>query len=320
MIDRNHDLSVSRQARILGISRGSVYYLPQPASVADLALMRRIDELHLDYPFAGSRMLQGLLKAEGHDVGHLHVRTLMRKMGIETIYRRPNTSKPAPGHKVYPYLLKNLAIIRPNQVWAMDISYIPMARGFVYLCAVIDWFSRRVLSWRLSITLETAFCIEAVEEALSRYGKPDIFNTARGSQFSSVDFIKVLKDAEISISMDGKLEAISKHLGIAPDKTRRPFLTLDRLKAFRDAIAHGKPKEVPIDTELVTTQEELEMDNFLESEWDAFITRDFMNEAYGDAENLWRQMLKVSGLNIMDTITQGGRQVTLIANVGELAE
>lgn len=204
MIDRNHELSVSRQAKILGISRGSVYYLPQPASVADLALMRRIDELHLDYPFAGSRMLQGLLNAEGHEVGRLHVRTLMRKMGIETIYRRPNTSKPAPGHKVYPYLLKNLAIIQPNQVWAMDISYIPMARGFVYLCAVIDWFSRRVLSWKLSITLETAFCIEAVEEALSRYGTPDIFNTDQGSQFTSLDFIKLLKNAEISISMDGK--------------------------------------------------------------------------------------------------------------------
>lgn len=204
MIDRNHELSVSRQAKILGISRGSVYYLPQPASVTDLALMRRIDELHLDYPFAGSRMLQGLLNGEGHDVGRLHVRTLMRKMGIEAIYRRPNTSKPAPGHKVYPYLLKNLAITRPNQVWAMDISYIPMARGFVYLCAVVDWFSRRVLSWKLSITLETAFCIEAVEEALSRHGKPEIFNTDQGSQFTSLDFIKLLKDAEISISMDGK--------------------------------------------------------------------------------------------------------------------
>lgn len=204
MIDRSHKLSVSRQARILGISRGSVYYLPQPASVADLALMRRIDELHLDYPFAGSRMLQGLLNAKDHDVGRLHVRTLMRKMGIEAIYRSPNTSKPAPGHKVYPYLLKNLAIVRPNQVWAMDISYIPMARGFVYLCAVVDWFSRRVLSWKLSITLETAFCIEAVEEALSRYGKPEIFHTDQGSQFTSLDFVKLLKDAEIGISMDGK--------------------------------------------------------------------------------------------------------------------
>ena len=128
----------------------------------------------------------------------------MRKMGIEAIYRRPNTSKPALGHKIYPYLLKGLAVIRPNQAWAIDITYIPMARGFVYLCAVIDWFSRRVLSWKLSITLETAFCIEAVEEALGRYGKPEIFNSDQGSQFTSIDFTGVLKDAEIKISMDGK--------------------------------------------------------------------------------------------------------------------
>lgn len=204
MIDRNHDLSLTRQAKVLGISRGSVYYLPRPVSASDLALMRRIDELHLDYPFAGSRMLQGLLKGEGFDVGRLHVRTLMKKMGIAAIYRRPNTSKPEPGHKVYPYLLRNLPITKPNQVWAMDISYIPMAKGFVYLCAVVDWFSRRVLSWRLSITLETAFCIEAVEEALARYPKPEIFNTDQGSQFTSTDFTKMLKDAKIKISMDGK--------------------------------------------------------------------------------------------------------------------
>ncbi|NEI25163.1 IS3 family transposase, partial [Rhizobium leguminosarum] len=204
MINRGHKLSVVRQARLLGFSRGSVYYSPRPVSDGDLALMRRIDELHLDFPFAGSRMLQGLLKAEGLQTGRLHVATLMKKMGIEAIYRRPNTSKPAPGHKVYPYLLRKLAVTRPNQVWAMDISYIPMARGFVYLCAVVDWFSRRVLSWRLSITMETAFCIEAVEEALSRYDKPDIFNTDQGSQFTSVDFTAVLKNAEIAISMDGK--------------------------------------------------------------------------------------------------------------------
>ena len=204
MIDRRHDLSIARQARVLGISRGSVYYLPRPVAAADLALMRRIDELHLDYPFAGSRMLQGLLRAEGHCVGRRHVATLMKKMGIEALYRRPNTSKPAPGHKIYPYLLRNLPVSRPNHVWAMDITYIPMARGFVYLAAVVDWFSRRVLSWRLSITLEADFCIEAVEEALARHGKPDIFNTDQGSQFTSVDFIKVLKDAEIAISMDGK--------------------------------------------------------------------------------------------------------------------
>ena len=204
MIDRRHDLSIARQATVLGISRGSVYYLPRPIPAVDLALMRRIDELHLNYPFAGSRMLQGLLRAEGYRVGRRHVATLMKKMGIEALYRRPNTSKPAPGHKIYPYLLRNLPITRPNQVWAMDITYIPMARGFVYLAAVVDWFSRRVLSWRLSITLEADFCIEAVEEALARNGKPDIFNSDQGSQFTSIDFIKVLKDAEIAISMDGK--------------------------------------------------------------------------------------------------------------------
>ncbi|MCQ1838050.1 IS3 family transposase [Neorhizobium galegae] len=204
MIDRSHKLSVARQAKLLGFSRGSVYYSPRSVSDVDLALMRRIDELHLDYPFAGSRMLQGLLRGDGLETGRLHVATLMKKMGIEAIYRRPNTSKPAPGHKIYPYLLRKLAVTRPNQVWAMDITYVPMARGFVYLCAVVDWFSRRVLSWRLSITMEAAFCIEAVEEALARHGKPDIFNTDQGSQFTSMDFTTVLKKAEIAISMDGK--------------------------------------------------------------------------------------------------------------------
>ena len=145
MIDRDHRLSLGRQARALGISRGSVYTLPRPTPDADLALMRRIDELHLAYPFAGSRMLKGLLKAEGHQAGRLHVSTLMKKMAIEALYRRPNTSKPARGHTIYPYLLRNVAVARPNQVWAMDITYIPMARGFVYLAAVVDWFSRR--SW-----------------------------------------------------------------------------------------------------------------------------------------------------------------------------
>jgi putative transposase len=204
MIDRDHGLSVSRQAKALGLSRGSVYYLPRPTSDADLALMRRIDELHLEYPFAGSRMLKGLLQAEGHEVGRLHVSTLMKKMAIAALYRRPNTSKPAPGHKVYPYLLRNLAVTRPNQVWAMDITYIPMARGFVYLAAVVDWFSRKVLAWRLSITLSADFCIEALEAALDRHGRPEIFNSDQGSQFTSADFIKVLKDARIAISMDGK--------------------------------------------------------------------------------------------------------------------
>ncbi len=204
MIDHDHRLSISRQAKVLGISRGSVYYRPRPASDADLALMRRIEKLHVDYPFAGSRMLQGLLNAEGHQVGRLHVRTLMKRLGIAAIYRCPNTSRPAPGHKIYPYLLRKLAVTRPNQVWAMDITYVPMARGFVYLAAVVDWFSRKVLAWRLSITLAADFCIEALEEALARYGKPEIFNTDQGSQFTSIDFTRVLKDAEVAISMDGK--------------------------------------------------------------------------------------------------------------------
>ena len=204
MIDRNHDLPLARQAELLGISRGSVYYLPRPTPPADLALMRRIDELHLDYPFAGARMLQGLLKREGFEVGRLHVRTLMRKMGIEAIYRRPNTSKPEPGHKIFPYLLRNVPVTQPNQVWAMDITYVPMARGFVYLAAVVDWFSRRVLAWRVSISLDTSFCIEAVEEALALHGKPTIFNTDQGSQFTSLAFTDVLKKAEIAISMDGR--------------------------------------------------------------------------------------------------------------------
>ena len=204
MIDRSHQLSITKQSKALGISRSSIYYKPRPVSCADLALMRRIDELHLEYPFAGSRMLQGLLIGEGYKVGRLHIRTLMKRMGIEAIYRRPNTSRPAPGHKVYPYLLRNLAITSPNQVWATDITYIPMARGFVYLAAVIDWFTRRVLSWRLSITLEADFCIEALQEALARHGKPDIFNTDQGSPFTSIAFTQVLRDAKIAISMDGR--------------------------------------------------------------------------------------------------------------------
>ena len=167
MIDRAHELPITRQARALHVSRGSICYLPRPVSPADLVLMRRIDELHLEFPFAGSRMLRDLLNAEGVTVGRRHVATLMKRMDITALYRRPNTSKPAPGHEIYPYLLRNLAVTRPNQVSAMDITYIPMARGFVYLAAVVDWFSRRVLAWRMSITLEAAFCIEAVTEALA---------------------------------------------------------------------------------------------------------------------------------------------------------
>ena len=204
MIDRNHDLSLSRQAKILNVSRGSVYYKPWPVSAEDLKIMRRLDELHLDYPFAGSRMLRDLLKREGVSIGRRHVATLMKRMGIEAIYRRPNTSKPSPGHKVYPYLLRGKKIERADHVWAMDITYLPMARGFVYLAAVVDVFSRRVLSHRLSITMEAEFCVEALREALAKHGEPEIFNTDQGSQFTSIDFTGVLLEHGVAISMDGK--------------------------------------------------------------------------------------------------------------------
>ena len=204
MIARAHDLSITKQAKALNISRGSVYYLPRPVSTADLALMRRLDELHLEFPFAGSRMLRAMLAAEGSKVGRRHVKTLMKRMGIEALYRRPRTTRPEPGHKIYPYLLRGLTVTRPNQVWAMDITYIPMARGFVYLAVVLDWFSRRVLSWRLSITMEAAFCVETLEEALAKHGKPEIFNTDQGSQFTGAAFTSVLIKNGIAISMDGK--------------------------------------------------------------------------------------------------------------------
>ena len=166
--------------------------------------MKKLDKLHLDYLFAGSRMLRDLLRQQGADVGRMRVSTLMRKMGIEAIYRRPNTSKPAPGHRIYPYLLRDLAVTRPNQAWAMDISYIPMARGFVYLTAVVDWFSRKILNWKLSITMDVSFCLEAFEEALSRHGKPEIFNTDQGRQFTTGAFTEQLRKNQIQISMDGK--------------------------------------------------------------------------------------------------------------------
>lgn len=204
MIDRTHALPVVRQCRILELARSTAYYTPQPSSPEDLALMRRIDELHLEYPFAGARMLRDMLRREGHQIGRKHVGTLMKKMGIEALYRKPNTSRRHPAHPVYPYLLRNLAIERPNQVWATDITYIPMRRGFVYLVAVMDWHSRRVLSWRLSNTLTTDFCLDAVREAIAKYGVPDIFNTDQGSQFTSKDFTDLLKEHGIAISMDGK--------------------------------------------------------------------------------------------------------------------
>ena len=166
--------------------------------------MKQIDELHTEFPFAGSRMLRRLLAIEGSKVGRRHVKTLMLRMGIEALYRKPRTTKPEPGHKIYPYLLRGLKITQPNQVWAMDITYIPMAKGFVYLAVVLDWFSRRVLSWRLSITMEAAFCVETLEEALAKHGSPEIFNTDQGSQFTGAAFTGVLANNDIKISMDGK--------------------------------------------------------------------------------------------------------------------
>ena len=204
MIDRQHDLSIRQQVRLLNISRGCVYYQPRETSTADLTIMRRMDELHLDHPFAGSRMLRDMLRREGHNIGRRHVRSLMRKMGLQTLYRKPNLSNPATGRRIYPYLLRGLVIDRPNQVWATDITYIPMAKGFVYLCAIIDWYSRSVLSHRVSISLEVDPCIEALEEAISTHGTPEIFNTNQGSQFTCDRFTNVLKQHGIQISMDGR--------------------------------------------------------------------------------------------------------------------
>jgi len=204
MIDSGHQLPIKHQARLLDMSRSSVYYTPVPISDTDLALMHRIDRLHLKYPFAGSRMLRDLLRAEDFKVGRCHVRTLMKRMGVEALYRRPRTTKPGAGHKIYPYLLRDRIINRADQVWATDITYLPMERGFVYLVAIMDWSSRRVLAWRLSNTLTTDFCAEALEEALNRYGQPEIFNTDQGSQFTSDEFTTILKERGIKISMDGK--------------------------------------------------------------------------------------------------------------------
>jgi putative transposase len=204
MIDRGHELSVTKQAEVVGIARSTVYYLPRAVSPVDLELMRQLDELHLEFPFAGARMLRRLLAANGSKVGRRHVKTLMQRMGIEALYRRPRTTKPEPGHKIYPYLLRGLEIVRANQVWATDITYIPMAKGFVYLAVVLDWFSRRVLAWRVSITMETSFCIETLTDALAKHGKPDIFNTDQGSQLTCEAFTDVLHKHDIKISMDGK--------------------------------------------------------------------------------------------------------------------
>ena len=204
MIDSTHELPVARQTTLLDLSRASLYYRPQPISEADLMLMRRIDEIHLEHPFAGARMLRDMLRREGHAIGRKHVTTLMKRIGIEALYRRPNTSKPNLAHRIYPYLLRELAVDRPNQVWSMDITYIPMAKGFVYLSAVMDWASRRVLAWRISNTMTADAPIEALEEAIVKYGTPEIMNTDQGSQFTSADFIGVLETNKIRISMDGK--------------------------------------------------------------------------------------------------------------------
>jgi putative transposase len=204
MIERDHRLPVKRQAELLGISRGAVYYQPSPIPEAELALMRRIDELHLEHPFAGSRMLRDFLRLKGIEVGRRHVATLMRRMGLQALYRKPNTSKKHPAHPVFPYALRGLAVERANQVWALDITYIPMARGWVYLVAVLDWHSRRVLAHRVSITMEADFCVEALREAAARWGSPEIVNTDQGAQFSSAEFVAEVERIGARQSMDGK--------------------------------------------------------------------------------------------------------------------
>lgn len=204
MIDRDHDLSIARQASLLGISRGAVYYLPRPVSEADQRLMRRLDELHLEHPFMGARMLRDWLQREGFEVGRKHVTTLMLRMGIQALCPQPGTSKRQPGHKVYPYLLRKLAISRPNQVWALDTTYIPMARGFVYLTAVVDVFSRRVLAHKVAITLEACHAREIIEQAMAKYGLPEIVNTDQGSQFTATEFTGAVLGKGCKLSMDGR--------------------------------------------------------------------------------------------------------------------
>lgn len=205
MIDRDHSrLSVTRQCELLDLPRSTFYYRPEPVSPTDLALMRRLDEWHLRYPFLGSRKLTHFLKAEGFCIGRRHVMKLMRRMGLEALYRKPRTSLADKAHPVYPYLLRDRVIDQPNQVWAADITYLPMARGWAYLVAVIDWHSRKVLAWRLSNTMMSDFCVDALEEAIQRFGIPEIFNTDQGSQFTATAFTDVLKTHAIDISMDGK--------------------------------------------------------------------------------------------------------------------
>ena len=203
-IHTEHGLAKTRRCELLDVARSSAYYHPEPVSEADLALMRLIDEIHLELPFYGTRRMRDELEERGHKVNRKRVQRLMRLMGLRALYPRRRTSQPGKGHKIYPYLLRGLSIERANQVWATDISFIPMAKGFMYLVAIMDWHSRRVLSWRVSNTMDTDFCIGALEEALQRFGAPEIFNTDQGAQFTSEAFTDVLKDHGIKISMDGK--------------------------------------------------------------------------------------------------------------------
>lgn len=204
MINREHPLSLSQQSRLLNISRSSLYYKAVGESDRDLELMRLIDETHLKWPFLGSRRIRDELRELGHDIGRSHVSKLMHKMGVEAIYCKPRTTRPQPGNKTYPYLLRNMDILRANQVWAADVTYLPMARGFCYLVAIMDWASRRVLAWRLSNTMDISFCLDALEEALTNFGSPEIFNTDQGSQFTSEAFTDMLNAQGVKISMDGK--------------------------------------------------------------------------------------------------------------------
>ncbi len=204
MIDRNDKLSISRQAKLLGISRGSVYYLPQGVNEAELSLMRQIDELHLKHPFMGARQLVRQLRRLGFEVGRLHVRTLMLRMGIRAMAPQPGTSKPAPGHKVYPYLLRNVEVVRANQVWALDTTYIPMRQGFVYLTAIVDVASRRVMAHKVATTLEACHAKEILQQALARHGTPEIVNTDQGSQFTAEEFTAVVLASGAKLSMDGR--------------------------------------------------------------------------------------------------------------------
>ncbi len=204
MIDRDHVLPLSRQSEILELSRSSLYYKAVPVNQRDLEIMKIIDEIHLKYPFMGSRRVRDNLQDHGYKIGREHTSTLMKKIGIEAIYRKPRLSKPHPGHKIYPYLLRAMEITRANQVWCTDVTYLPMAKGFCYLVAIMDWASRRVLAWRLSNTLDVSFCINALEEAIMKYGTPEIFNSDQGSQFTSEAFTGILNDNGIKISMDGR--------------------------------------------------------------------------------------------------------------------